>query len=80
KYLIDLHQHQNSSIEVLREFAEGNEVPIVDRLTLDLIKQLIRMNNVKNILEIGTAIGYSSMQFASISDDIHVTTIERNET
>ncbi|HCD5495140.1 TPA: methyltransferase, partial [Staphylococcus aureus] len=22
KYLIDLHQHQNSSIEVLREFAE----------------------------------------------------------
>lgn len=80
KYLIDLHQHQNSSIEVLREFAEVNEVPIVDRLTLDLIKQLIRMNNVKNILEIGTAIGYSSMQFASISDDIHVTTIERNET
>ncbi|TXO27996.1 O-methyltransferase, partial [Staphylococcus aureus] len=61
-------------------FAEVNEVPIVDRLTLDLIKQLIRMNNVKNILEIGTAIGYSSMQFASISDDIHVTTIERNET
>lgn len=52
KYLIDLHQHQNSSIEVLREFAEVNEVPIVDRLTLDLIKQLIRMNNVKNILEI----------------------------
>ncbi len=47
----------------MREFAEGNEVPIVDRLTLDLIKQLIRMNNVKNILEIGTAIGYSSMQF-----------------
>ncbi|WP_458622185.1 O-methyltransferase [Staphylococcus aureus] len=80
KYLIDLHQHQNSSIEVLREFAEVNEVPIVDRLTLDLIKQLIRMNNVKNILEIGTAIGYSSMQFASISDDIYVTTIERNET
>ena len=64
----------------MREFAEVNEVPIVDRLTLDLIKQLIRMNNVKNILEIGTAIGYSSMQFASISDDIHVTTIERNET
>lgn len=79
KYLIDLHQHQNSSIEVFAWICR-NEVPIVDRLTLDLIKQLIRMNNVKNILEIGTAIGYSSMQFASISDDIHVTTIERNET
>ncbi|HHS2927625.1 TPA: O-methyltransferase [Staphylococcus argenteus] len=80
KYLIDLHQHQNSPIEVLRDFAITNEVPIVDRLTLDLIKQLIRMNKVKNILEIGTAIGYSSMQFALLSNDIHVTTIERNET
>ncbi len=68
KYLIDLHQHQNSSIEVLREFAEGNEVPIVDRLTLDLIKQLIRMNNVKNILEGGTARGSSSMQCACVCD------------
>ena len=37
------------------------------------------MNNAKEILEIGTAIGYSSMQFASISDGIKVTTIERNE-
>ncbi len=56
KYLIDLHQHQNSSIEVFVKY-RGNEVPIVDRLTLDLIKQLIRMNNVKNI-KIRTAIGY----------------------
>ncbi|MEA1208089.1 methyltransferase, partial [Staphylococcus aureus] len=79
-YLIYLHQHQNSSIEVLREFSEVNEVPIVDRLTLDIIKQLILMNNVNNILEIGTAIVYSYIQFASISDDIHVTKIERNET
>ena len=37
------------------------------------------MNRTKNILEIGTAIGYSSMQFANISKDINVTTIERNE-
>ncbi|RIM42156.1 O-methyltransferase, partial [Staphylococcus capitis] len=45
----------------------------------DMIKQLIRMNHTKNILEIGTAIGYSSMQFSSVANDIHVTTIERNE-
>ena len=34
---------------------------------------------MQNILEIGTAIGYSSMQFASVSNDIHITTIERDE-
>ena len=44
-----------------------------------MIKQLIRIHHSKNILEIGTAIGYSSMQFASVSPDISITTIERNE-
>ena len=44
-----------------------------------MIKQLIRIHHSKNILEIGTAIGYSSMQFASVSSDISITTIERNE-
>ena len=34
---------------------------------------------MQNILEIGTAIGYSSTQFASVSNDIHITTIERDE-
>ncbi len=78
-YLTQLHQSLDTEIENLRDDAESNQVPIVDKLTLDLLKQLIRMNNAKEILEIGTAIGYSSMQFASISDDIKVTTIERNE-
>lgn len=79
KYLTQLHQSIDTEIEELRVYAEENQVPIVDKLTLDLIRQLIRMNRTKNILEIGTAIGYSSMQFANISKDINVTTIERNE-
>lgn len=54
-------------------------MPIIDRLSLELVKQLIRIHQAKNILEIGTAIGYSSMQFSSISEDISVTTIERDE-
>ena len=43
-----------------------------------MIKQLIRMNHTKNILEIGTAIGYSSMQFSSVANDT-CNYIERNE-
>ena len=78
-YLTQLHQKLDTNIETLRPYAEDNQVPIVDKLTLDMIKQLIRMNHTKNILEIGTAIGYSSMQFSSVANDIHVTTIERNE-
>lgn len=78
-YLTQLHQILDTNIENLRSYAEDNQVPIVDKLTLDMIKQLIRMNHTKQILEIGTAIGYSSMQFASVANDIEVTTIERNE-
>ncbi|SCS26092.1 O-methyltransferase [Staphylococcus caeli] len=77
-YLLNLHKHTDNDIESLRAYAEMHQVPIVDRLTLDMIKQLIRLHKPLNILEIGTAIGYSAMQFASVASDIHVTTIERN--
>ena len=43
------------------------------------IIEYIKKNNIKNILEIGTAIGYSSIRFASINKDINVTTIERDD-
>ncbi|WP_033080143.1 O-methyltransferase [Staphylococcus haemolyticus] len=79
QYLLDKHRKTDNKIETLREYAEQNAVPIVDRLSIEMIKQLIRIHRAKNILEIGTAIGYSSMQFASVSNDIHITTIERDE-
>lgn len=79
QYLLDKHRKTDNKIETLREYAEQNAVPIVDRLSLEMIKQLNSDTSCKNILEIGTAIGYSSMQFASVSNDIHITTIERDE-
>ncbi|MBA8761829.1 O-methyltransferase [Staphylococcus coagulans] len=77
-YLLSL-QYYDSPIDALRSIAEKNKVPIIDQLSLDLIKQLIRIHNSRQILEIGSAIGYSAMQFASVNSDIQVTTIERNE-
>lgn len=77
-YLLNLHKQTDKDIESLRTYAEENQVPIVDKLTLEMIKQIIRLHKPINILEIGTAIGYSAMQFASISEKINVTTIERN--
>ena len=46
-YLTQLHQKLDTNIENLRPYAEDNQVPIVDKLTLDMIKQLIRMNHTK---------------------------------
>ena len=42
----------------------------------DFICDYIKEHKCKNILEIGTAIGYSSIRFANQAPDIKVTTIE----
>ncbi|MBM0311759.1 O-methyltransferase [Staphylococcus pseudintermedius] len=77
-YLLSLKQYDND-IDQLRNYAETHQVPIVDQLSLDLIQQIIRLHQPKEILEVGSAIGYSAVQFASVDKSINVTTIERNE-
>lgn len=78
-YVLSLLEHNNVDIESLRPYAETHKVPIVDKVSLEMIKQTIRLHKPIHILEIGTAIGYSAMQFASVDQNIQVTTIERDE-
>ncbi len=63
----------------LKEYAKENNVPIIEDEGLDFILGLIKKHNVKSILEIGSAIGYSAIQFASSSEGVYVDTVERNE-
>jgi len=66
-------------IEELEEYAKINNVPIMQKDGIEFLTQYIKENNIKNILEIGSAIGYSAIKMALVSDDIKVTTIERDE-
>ena len=45
---------------------------------IEFLCDYIKKNNIKRILEIGTAIGYSAIKMASIDKDIKITTIERD--
>lgn len=64
-------------IDELKEFARENSVPIVQDGGLEFILGYIKSHpGVKRILEIGTAIAYSAMQFARVRDDILIDTIE----
>ena len=63
-------------IEDLEDYAKENHVPIMLKDGIDFLTKYIKDNNIKNILEIGTAIGYSSIKMALVSDDINITTIE----
>ncbi len=67
------------SIIDLEKYAKENKVPIISKDGLKFIVEYIKKHKVKNILEIGTAIGYSAINMAKVDDDIKITTIERNE-
>ncbi len=79
-YFNALNKYKNNDyIKYMEEYASNHKVPILKEEGLDLLVSIIKMNNVKNILEIGTAIGYSSSVFALINKDIRIDTIERDE-
>ena len=66
-------------IESLEEYAKINNIPIMQKDGIEFLTNYIKENNIKNILEIGSAIGYSAIKMASVSSDIKVTTIERDK-
>ena len=67
-----------NNIDELKNKARGNHVPIMQDGGIEFIKKFIKENNIKTILELGTAVGYSAINFASIDKDIFVLTVERD--
>jgi len=65
-------------IKELEEYAEKYNIPIIQKRSLTYILKYIQKNNIKTILEIGTAIGYSSIIMALLDRNIKITTIERD--
>lgn len=63
----------------LEEYAKINNIPIMQKDGILYLINYIKENNIKNILEIGSAIGYSSIMMAIINSDIRITTIERDK-
>ncbi len=61
-----------------REYAKANFVPIVRPKTSELLVEKIRKINPKNILEIGTAIGYSGILMLENSN-ANLITLEKDE-
>lgn len=66
-------------IEEIREYGINNEVPIMSVESISEITKIIKNNNIHSILEIGTAIAYSTICFASIDGVNKVTSIERDK-
>ncbi len=63
----------------MERYANANNVPIIEVESIKFIMKYISLNNVKKVLEIGTAIGYSAVLMANASANVEITTIEKDE-
>ena len=65
-------------LEEIEIFAKNNNIPIMQKDGIEFLVNYIKEHKIKYILEIGSAIGYSAIKMALVSEDIHVKTIERD--
>ena len=66
-------------IKEMEDYASKYNIPIMEKEGIEFLTKYIKDNNIKSILEIGTAIGYSAIRMCNVSSDITVTTIERDK-
>ena len=69
----------NSLIEEMKEFALRNDVPIMEDDALFFLSQFVADHHIKSLLEIGSAIGYSSSFLALDNPQLRIVTVEIDE-
>lgn len=77
-YLNQFNTSSSSTLKALEEEAETNQIPIMEKDGIAFLKQLMRLQKPLKVLEIGTAIGYSALQMASVNQEIKIVTVERD--
>lgn len=70
---------QEFLIRKIEKYADEKGIPIMEKEGITFLTEFIKLNNVKNILEIGSAIGYSAINMALANEDVTITTIERDK-
>ncbi|MEN1969313.1 O-methyltransferase [Lentibacillus sp. N15] len=78
-YLTNLLPIQSEWVQELEAQAQKDRVPIMDPVSMQFIMQLIRLQQPKRILELGTAIGYSALRMLEAYPKATIVTLERDE-
>ena len=67
-----------AEIREIKKYALDNKIPIMVDEGIDFLTTFIIKNQTTNILEIGSAIGYSAIMMALANPNVKITTIERD--
>ncbi len=69
----------HTKIREMKEYAKRENIPIMQEEGIDYLTTFIISHQIKDVLEIGTAIGYSAIMMALCYPKIKITSIERDE-
>lgn len=79
KYLVSVSTTTDALLTDMEIFASENNIPILDKNSIRFLEILVKSTKPKSVLEIGTAIGYSTIRIVKcLSDDCKITTIEKS--
>lgn len=79
-FIDSLDRGNTPFLDEIEKYAIETQVPVIRKSTQGLLKFLLAMSKPRNILEIGTAIGFSALLMSEYSpEDCHITTIEKYE-
>jgi len=80
KYLSSLRTPPDDLLKEMEDFADEKKIPILDWKAAELLEQIIMIKQPKKILEIGTAIAYSSIRMArKLKSKACLDTIEKSK-
>lgn len=66
-------------LKEIEEYADENDIPIINKMSTQLLIETVKNKSPKSILEIGTAVGYSALLMASyMPKDGKIITIEQD--
>lgn len=78
QYLANFYKHREPFIEEMEMYALEQHVPIMDKAGMEFMLGLLYLIQPTSILEIGSAIGYSSIRMAKAFPEVRIVTMERN--
>ena len=78
EFLRQRQKQVTGSLKELENFAREENIPIIPHETVAYFRFLMETIQPKNILEIGTAIGFSALLMAEHAPNAKITTIDRN--
>ena len=78
-YIDSLIEPREGLLAEMEEFANIHGVPIMEPAGIETMLQLLRIQQPKAILEVGTAIGYSALRMAFALPQTKIITLERDE-